>query len=75
MLTLSYTALAAYTLALAVLYLSLGAALARWWEKPPPPVWARRRDRELDEARWRDGAPYDGQYRGVRWLPSDHEEP
>ena len=51
---------------------ALGLATAYAWQRRAvPEVWERRRARELDESRWRDGAPYDGQFRGVRWLPLD----
>jgi hypothetical protein len=71
-LTLSYTSFAAYTLAVALIYLGLGVALARWWAKPSLEPWERSsRDYDLD----RYGSAMDGSLSRIRWLPvTNHEE-
>jgi hypothetical protein len=54
---------------------AMGVATVLWWRgRRPVEVWELRTARDLDETRYREGAPYDGQYRGVRWLPTDDRE-
>jgi hypothetical protein len=36
--------------------------------------WHRRTAREWDDSRYREGSSLDGQWRGVRWLPTEEEE-
>jgi hypothetical protein len=70
MVSMSYFELALVSLAQAVLYLSLGVILARWWAKPSPETWDRSsRDYELD----RYGSAMDGSLSRIRWLPVNHE--
>jgi hypothetical protein len=70
MLSFSYVELAIISLAQAVLYLSLGVILARWWAKPAPdPRDRSSRDYELD----RYGSAMDGTLSRIRWLPHTHE--